>query len=96
MIASVGFEKNAIDWTSRDALGKWVKGTCTRLFCKQCGTPVAQEHEIAPERTYFYTSFMDTPELFPPAAHAFADEQLPWLELTDTLERHPRGASIKL
>lgn len=96
VIASVGFDKAAIDWASKETLGTWIKGTCTRLFCKQCGTPIAQEHEVAPQRTYFNTSFMDTPELFPPAAHAFAPEQLPWLDLADTLARHARGASIKL
>lgn len=96
VIASVGFDKAAIEWVTKDTLAIWKKGTCTRIFCNRCGTPIAQEHEVASGRTYFNTSFMDTPELFPPAAHAFAPEQLPWLELSDKLERHERGASIKL
>ncbi|MEL7428611.1 MAG: GFA family protein [Pseudomonadota bacterium] len=96
VIASVGFNKAAIAWTADTTVGRWVKGTCTRLFCSRCGTPVAQEHEIAPERTYFYTAFMEKPELFPPQAHAFAGEKLGWLELADTLEKHERGASIDL
>jgi len=96
LIAAVGFDKNAVTWVSDETLAKWVKGTCTRLFCNRCGTPVAQLHESAPERIYFNTGFMDEPQNFPPQAHAFAPEQLPWLELTDTLRRAERGASIEL
>jgi hypothetical protein len=94
LIAAIGINKATINWERDDTLARWTNGTCTRLFCRECGTPIAQEHESAPSRTYFNTAFMDEPELFPPNAHSYALEQLPWLELTDTLARHEKTVSI--
>ena len=95
LIAAVSFEKTDIEWQASSTLAKYINGTCTRLFCNQCGSPIAQEHESTPTRTYFNTAFMDEPEKFPPTAHSYALEQLPWLELTDTLPRHEKTVSIK-
>jgi hypothetical protein len=95
LIAAVSFEKEHIEWKSSDTLSRYVNGTCARLFCNACGSPVAQEHESAPSRTYFNTAFMDEPERFAPTAHSYALEQLPWLELNDTLPRHKKTVSIE-
>lgn len=95
VIAAVGFDKTAINWQTKETLATWINGTCTRLFCKRCGSPVAQEHESAPTRTYLNTCFMDEPERFPPNFHSYAPAQLPWLELTDDLPRKEKTVSIK-
>ena len=95
MIAAAGFAKSAINWVSDSTLQRYVNGSCTRFFCGNCGTPVAQEHESVPNRTYFNTAFMDEPERFPPTAHSYEGEQLPWLELSDDLPRAKKTISIE-
>jgi len=95
LIAAVGYDKSNIIWEKRESLNNWVNGSCTRLFCAQCGSPVAQTHDSAPTRVYFYTTFMDKPELLPPKAHSYSGEQLPWLMLRDDLPRAEKTISIK-
>jgi len=95
VIAAAGFQKSDITWQAKETLAIWVNGSCTRLFCSRCGSPVAQEHESAPTRTYFNTAFMDKPENFPPNMHSYEGEQLSWLQLNDTLPRHQKTVSIK-
>ena len=95
LIAAVGFERSVVAWEAQDTLARWKNGSCTRLFCRHCGSPVAQEHESAPTRIFFNTAFMDEPALFPPTAHSFGPEQLPWLGLSDDLPRAEKTISIK-
>jgi len=96
LIAAVGYDKNAITWETRETLATWVNGACTRYFCNRCGSPVAQEHESAPTRTYFNTAFMDEPERFAPKVHSFISEKLTWLSLDDELPKNERTVSINL
>ncbi|MEZ5809975.1 MAG: GFA family protein [Rhizobiaceae bacterium] len=69
-------------------------GTVTRLFCWHCGSPVAQEHDSALERTFFNTGFMDDPQAYPPTARTFAGQKLGWLELHDDLPKHQKTILI--
>ena len=96
VIASVGMPRDKIVWEANDSLASFVSGTCTRTFCNQCGTPVAQEHESAPDLIFFYTAFMDDPEHFPPTYHSFEGQQLEWLALHDDLDRYEKTKMIKV
>jgi len=96
VIASIGMPREKIIWEANNTLGKYVDGTCTRTFCNQCGTPVAQEHESAPELVFFYTAFMDEPDKFPPTYHSFEGQQVNWLELSDELPRYEKTKFIEV
>ena len=87
VLASVAFFKRDITWERKETLSRFVQGTASRLFCNGCGSPVAQEHDSASDRTFFNTGFMDDPEAYPPSYHTFAGQQLGWLELHDDLKR---------
>lgn len=95
VLAAVAFMKSEINWISDEMLKRHTNGTAHRLFCSNCGSPVAQEHDSKNDRTYFSTCFMDNPEAYPPTAHTFEGEQLPWLELADNLPRAKATLSIK-
>jgi len=95
LIAAVGMPKSAIRWISDKTLARWKNDTCARLFCNYCGSPIAQEHESAPDKVFFNTAFMDNPERFPPTFHSFEAQQLSWLELTDDLPRYAKTKVIK-
>ncbi len=87
VLASVGFSKDALDWEQAETLARHTIGTASRLFCRECGTPVAQEHESKNDMTFLNTAFMDNPEAFPPQYHTFAGQQISWLDLEDNLPR---------
>ena len=85
VLASVGIPKAEVTWNGEAA--RHTIGTATRLFCRDCGSPIAQEHESKSDITFFNTGFMDNPEIYPPSYHTFAGQQLPWLQLHDDLPR---------
>lgn len=95
LIAAVGFRKSDVSWLSSETLARYEKGSCTRLFCSRCGSPVAQEHESADHLTFINTAFMDDPEQFPPTYHSFAGQQISWLEINDTLPRLEKTKVIR-
>ncbi len=94
-MASVGFPKQRISWEADDSLKRYRKGTATRLFCSNCGSPVAQEHDSAADLTFFNTGFMDEPNNFPPTYHTFAGQKLTWLKLQDDLPKCEKTLLIK-
>ncbi|MGB7286966.1 MAG: GFA family protein [Salaquimonas sp.] len=95
ILASVGFLKDNVDWLSDKSLKRHTIGTATRVFCSECGTPVAQEHESAADNIFFNTGFMDNPQDYPPTYHTFAGQQLAWLKLSDDLPRVEKTLLIK-
>jgi len=64
-----------------------------RLFCRDCGTPVAYRSDRFPDEIHFYAASLDDPTAVIPQFHVFWSERLPWIELVDSLPRHERGAS---
>ena len=96
VIASVGMPKDKLSWLSKHSLASYVKGTCTRTFCDVCGTPIAQEHQSAPDLVFFYTAFMDEPDKFPPTYHSFEGQQIDWLKLSDDLPRYEKTKVIQV
>jgi hypothetical protein len=64
-----------------------------RLFCSNCGTPMAFEHNKCPDEIHLYAASLEKPENFSPEFHTHCSEQLPWVELADILPRYDHGAS---
>ncbi|MGI9406729.1 MAG: GFA family protein [Hyphomicrobiaceae bacterium] len=59
-----------------------------RLFCGNCGAPVAYDADWDKTDIHLYLAAFDDPEAFAPAAHVFAGEQLSWFETSDRLPRY--------
>lgn len=94
VLSAVAFMKGEYAWDESGTLKRYTNGKTQRLFCSNCGSPIAQEHESKDDRTFFNTGFMDNPESYPPTAHTFEGDQLPWLELADNLPRAKKALSI--
>lgn len=56
-----------------------------RASCGRCGTPLTYESVRWADETHILLGTLDRPELFPPQAHAYVDEKLPWLRIDDGL-----------
>ena len=62
-----------------------------RLFCGQCGSPIAYQADAFPDEIHFYAACLDDPHSFKPDCHVHAGEQLPWIKLADGLPKHFRS-----
>ena len=80
----------------------WLEGTplrynsspgVERLFCGRCGSPVAYIGERWPDEIHLFHGTLEDPSLWPPTAHAYTSEQLPWFEVHDRLPRYSQTAS---
>jgi hypothetical protein len=61
-----------------------------RLFCGDCGTPLAMHVRHQPETIDFSIATLDAPERLPPAFHIFYASRIPWAEPAGDLPRHAR------
>ena len=95
VLASFGLNHADVTWTGDETLARHKVGTATRLFCNNCGSPVAQEHDSQPDMIFINTAFMEAPENFPPKAHTFAGRKLAWLQLHDDLPKHDKTILIE-
>ena len=57
-----------------------------RGFCARCGSTLTCEGESSPE-THFHIGAFDEAALFEPTRHIFPEERLPWLHLTEAVQR---------
>lgn len=61
-----------------------------RLFCGDCGTPLAIDYDIQPETFDFSLGTLDHPDRVRPGFHIFWGSRLPWFPEGDELPRHDR------
>lgn len=61
-----------------------------RIFCGECGTPIAMEVDHQPETTDFSLATLDEPEAVTPGFHIFYASRIGWAEAADDLPRHDR------
>lgn len=59
-----------------------------RLFCANCGTPMAYETDRLPDEIHFYAASLENPEAFQPDFHVHFAERLTWADINDGLPRH--------
>lgn len=61
-----------------------------RLFCGQCGTPLAIDYDIQPETFDFSVATLDDPGIIRPEFHIFWSSKVPWFNPGDELPKHER------
>jgi len=67
-----------------------------RLFCGNCGTPMAYESDRFPDEIHFYAASLEDPRDFAPQFHVHWAEKLPWIDVADDLPKYPgSGSSTK-
>jgi hypothetical protein len=62
-----------------------------RLFCGECGTPLAMEDNRQPETSDFSIATLDEPEAVAPGFHIFHASRIAWFDTGDDLPRHDRS-----
>ena len=61
-----------------------------RIFCGECGTPLAMRVDHQPETVDFSVATLDEPDLVAPGFHIFWSSRIAWFEPADDLPRHER------
>jgi hypothetical protein len=64
-----------------------------RLFCSECGTPLAIDYDTQPESFDFNVVTLDDPGAVPPEFHIFWSQKVPWFNPDDSLPKHQRFRS---
>ena len=75
---------------------KWTKGEnllasyasspgAKRMFCKNCGSPLAGSNEAMKEILFLYMGSLDEDPGVRPEVHIFVGSKAPWFEITDKL-----------
>ncbi|MGD1879661.1 MAG: GFA family protein [Kiloniellaceae bacterium] len=60
-----------------------------RLFCADCGTPMAYDSDRYPDEIHLYAATLEDPENYAPEGHVHVAERLSWFDVKDDLPRHP-------
>jgi hypothetical protein len=60
-----------------------------RTHCGRCGSPIAYENS---DEFALYACTLEDPAQVMPAFHSWTAEQMPWLEIADTLPRYEHGS----
>jgi hypothetical protein len=89
-----------VGWLGVPADGlRWTKGTPAkfesspdtwRLFCANCGSPVAMTGGSAPDLHGVNIGSLDEPQRFTPTDEGWASQCLPWARLAHPLRSHDR------
>lgn len=61
-----------------------------RIFCADCGTPLAMRVDHQPETVDLSVATLDEPDLVPPGFHIFWSSRIAWFDPGDDLPRHER------
>lgn len=61
-----------------------------RLFCPDCGTPMAYRNAGDKRNIHLYVATLDDPESVQPSFHVFHAHRLAWFDTADGLPRHDR------
>ncbi len=59
-----------------------------RLFCGECGTPIAMAADVAPETIDFSIATLDDPDAVQPGFHIFYASKIAWFETADDLPKY--------
>lgn len=89
-----GVLKTAYRFTGKQPAVYRSSPAARRMFCANCGTPMAFEHDKFPEETHFYAASLEDSSDFSPEFHSHWAERVPWVQLADTLPRHQHGEPV--
>ena len=83
MSAFAGFERAQVSLTKGQLATFASSPGVKRGFCSTCGSTLTYEGDRWPTEIHFHVGAFDMPQDFPPTGHAFVEERLPWLHITE-------------
>lgn len=90
--AFIGVPLSNFKWTGKTPKTYTSSPGVSRHFCGTCGTPMAFQADHYKGEIHLYAASLTDPADFKPTFHVHYAEHLPWLDINDTLPRHPGSA----
>src|SRR4051794_26686092 len=81
--AYAGFEREHVSFTQGEPLTHASSPGVERSFCGQCGSPLAYRGDRWPTEIHLHTGVFDDPEPFAPKGHAYAEERVNWVHISE-------------
>jgi hypothetical protein len=78
----------ALAWTGAEPRRHRSSAKAERLFCADCGTPLAAQTLAEPDLLDLAVATLDDPADAPPERHDWESSRLPWFDTTDDWPRH--------
>ncbi len=94
IVAWMGFAEAAVTWTGARTRFQSSE-IATRSFFPTCGTQMSFESTRWPGEIHLYAVSQEEPDNYRPDLHCHYSERLDWLNLSDTLTKHPGTADIQ-
>jgi hypothetical protein len=91
MTSFFGVPRDAVIWHGKMSIYRSSEKV-RRGFCPACGSQMFYETEDLPQETHLYAASLDGPAAYHPTAHYHWDERLPWLHVSDDLEKRSAQA----
>ena len=74
----IGLARTAVSWTGLTPKAYQSSPGVERLFCPECGAPMAYTNEKWPDEIHLYAASLDNPENFWPEDRYHFEERVPW------------------
>ncbi len=85
MTTFAGFKLAQVRFTAAQPAKYATDDGVTRLFCRNCGSPVAYCNADTPDDIHLQLGLFDDLEALPPIDHSFREEKASWLHIDDQL-----------
>ena len=89
----IGVPNEAYRFTGREPSVYASSAGVRRLYCADCGAPVAYGSDRFSHELHFYLSALEDASGVDPQFHVFAEEKVPWIILGDDLPKYARGTN---
>ena len=77
---------------SEDSLVKYkISPKAKKHFCGICGTPIFNQHRLAPGKLILHVGTLDEPARITPAVNLYCESMLPWLAEVTSLKNFEQG-----
>jgi hypothetical protein len=83
-----GVPKNALRFTGKPPSVYRSSPGARRMFCSNCGTPMAYESDKYPDEIHLYLSSLEDPEILIPQFHVHCAEKHSWIVISDDLPQY--------
>ena len=89
----IGVPNEAFRWTGKAAAVFESSPGVRRLYCPDCGAPVAYDADKFPDEIHFYLASLEDAAGVEPKFHVFYEEKVPWVSSGDDLPKYAKGTS---
>jgi hypothetical protein len=91
--AFFGVPRQAFRFTGKPPLVYESSPGVRRLFCSDCGSPMAYDADRYGDEIHLYAASLDDPTDYQPQGHVHCAERLPWFDVKDDLPRYQGSGS---